>query len=211
MSSERQAHWQNVYATKGEREVSWFEESPRLSLDLIRATGVSSSAAIIDVGGGASRLVDALLAAGFEDVTVLDLSETALATTRARLGATATKVKWITADVTAWEPAQTYDVWHDRAAFHFLDAQDRTAYAERILRAVRPGGHVIIGTFAPDGPERCSGLPVARHDAGSIGRVLGPSFELIESRSQAHRTPGGSIQHFQFSRFRRVPLMLRAG
>ena len=201
----RHSHWEKVYQTKGDRDVSWFEESPRVSLDLIRATGVPTSTSIIDIGGGASRLVDALLDEGFEDITVLDLSEKALATSRARLGAASAHVQWIAADVTIWEPSRTYDVWHDRAAFHFLtDATDRAAYAERVSRAVRPGGHVIIGTFAPDGPERCSGLPVVRHDATSLGKVLGPSFALVESRHHAHDTPAGAIQLFQFSRFRRL-------
>jgi SAM-dependent methyltransferase len=200
----RQTHWQNVYQTKGEREVSWFEESPAISLDLIRATGISGDASIIDIGGGTSRLVDALIDAGFKSITVLDLSEKALATSRARLGRRGDGVNWVVADVTTWRPQQTYDVWHDRAAFHFLpDPDDQAAYAERIRRAVKPGGHVIIGTFALDGPERCSGLPVVRHDAASIGRILGNLFTLIESRRHDHRTPGGAIQHFQFSRFQR--------
>jgi len=204
ISIDRHSHWENVYATKGERDVSWFQESPAISLDLIHATGVKADASIIDIGAGASRLVDALLDEGFEAVTVLDLSEKALARSKARLGARSAKVKWIAADVTAWQPAQAYDLWHDRAAFHFLtDADDRAAYAECVLRAVSPGGHVIIGTFALDGPERCSGLPIVRYDGPSLGRVLGPSFELIESRSHAHHTPSGSIQRFQFSRLRR--------
>jgi 2-polyprenyl-3-methyl-5-hydroxy-6-metoxy-1,4-benzoquinol methylase len=204
-NTDRLSHWETVYQTKGERDVSWFEESPGISLELIRASGAPPSASIIDIGGGASRLADALLDEGFANITVLDLSEKALATSRARLGARSGKVKWIAADVTAWEPSQTYDVWHDRAAFHFLtDAKDRTAYAERVLRAVRTDGCVIIGTFALDGPERCSGLPVVRHDAASLGKVLGPSFALIESRSHAHPTPAGAIQRFQFSRFRRL-------
>ncbi len=202
---ERHAHWENVYQTKGERDVSWFEESPSISLDYIRATGVKPGASIIDIGGGASRLVDALLDEGFEAITVLDLSEKALAASKARLGARSAKVKWVAADVTTWEPSQIYDVWHDRAAFHFLtDPKDRAAYAARVLRAVRPGGHVIIGTFALDGPERCSGLPVVRHDAASLSAILGHSFELIESRNHVHQTPIGNLQRFQFSRFRRL-------
>lgn len=141
---------------------------------------------------------------GFDDIAVLDVSEKALATARARLGERGSQITWIAADVTAWNPAATYDVWHDRAAFHFLtDPADRSAYAERVLRAVRPGGHVIIGTFALDGPERCSGLPVVRYDSASLGAMLGPSFLLLESRSEAHRTPVGAIQHFQFSLFKR--------
>ena len=204
-SPDLRAHWENVYKTKSDRDVSWFEESPAISLELIHATGVNTGASIIDVGGGASQLVDKLLDEGFEAVTVLDLSAKALATSKARLGARGDRVQWLAADVTTWQPSQTYDVWHDRAAFHFLTEQtDRAAYAERVLRAVRPGGHVIIGTFALDGPERCSGLPVTRHDSHSIGQLLGPSFELAEARNHAHHTPSGAIQRFQFSRFRRV-------
>lgn len=165
---------------------------------------MGADASIIDIGGGTSRLVDVLVAEGFRSVTVLDLSEKALATSRERLGIGAERINWIVADVTKWQPAQTYDVWHDRAAFHFLtEPSDRTAYAECVRKAVRPGGHVIIGTFALDGPERCSGLPVARHDAASLGETLGQSFKLIESRRHDHQTPGGTIQRFQFSRFER--------
>jgi SAM-dependent methyltransferase len=201
---ERQTHWQNVYQTKGERDVSWFQEVPAISLNLIQATGVGPDASIIDIGGGASRLVDALVTEGFRSLSVLDVSEKALATSRERLGPRAKNVAWIVADVTAWRPDKSYDVWHDRAAFHFLtDPADRAAYAESVRNAVRPGGHVIIGTFAPDGPERCSGLAVIRHDAASIGNVLGRSFKLVESRRHDHQTPGGSIQRFQFSRFQR--------
>jgi SAM-dependent methyltransferase len=199
---ERQAHWQNVYQTKGERDVSWFEESPAISLALIQATGVGATASIIDIGGGASRLVDALLGEGFHRVTVLDLSDKALTTSRERLGEHGKQVSWIVADVTKWQPTEVFDVWHDRAAFHFLtEPADRAAYAARVQKAVRPGGHVIIGTFALDGPERCSGLPVSRHDAASIGEVLGRSFKFVETRRHEHETPSGVIQRFQFSRF----------
>ena len=201
---ERQSHWQNVYRTKGERDVSWFEETPAISLDLIRATGVGADGSIVDIGGGASRLVDALIAEGFRSLSVLDVSEQALAMSRDRLGPRAEHVTWIVADVTTWRPDKSYDLWHDRAAFHFLtEPGDRAAYAACLRNAVRSGGHVIIGTFAPDGPERCSGLPVLRHDAASIGEVLGPSVKLIESRRHDHQTPGGTIQRFQFSRFQR--------
>jgi len=202
---ERQAHWQNVYRTKGERDVSWFQENPTISLDLIRATGAAADAAIIDIGGGASRLADALISEGYDSITVLDLSEQALAASRNRLGARGARVCWIVADVTAWQAGQSYDVWHDRAAFHFLtEPKDRMAYAECVKKAVRPGGHVIIGTFAPDGPERCSGLPIIRHDATTLGEILGPAFKVIESRRHEHLTPGGTIQRFQFTRFQRM-------
>ncbi len=201
---ERRAHWQNVYQTKGEREVSWFQEMPTISLDLIRATGVGADASIIDIGGGESRLVDVLIAERFHSLSVLDVSEKALATSRERLGPEAANVAWIAADITEWQPGKCYDLWHDRAAFHFLTVPgDRAAYAGCVRAAVGPGGHVIIGTFAPDGPERCSGLPVIRHDAGSIAEVLGASFKLIESRRHDHVTPGGTMQRFQFSRFQR--------
>jgi SAM-dependent methyltransferase len=201
MTNGTQAHWDHIYETKAGNELSWFQEHPAISLDLIRATGAKPGAAIIDIGGGKSRLVDALLDEGF-CASVLDLSGSALAAAKARLGSRSAKVAWITADVTAWEPSETYDLWHDRAAFHFLtEAAGRQAYAERVAKAVRPGGHVIIGTFAPDGPERCSGLPVQRHDAASIGAVLGERFTLVQSRRRDHVTPAGRTQRFQFSTF----------
>ncbi len=187
---EKQAHWQNVYQTKGERDVSWFQEVPAISLELIHATGVGPDASIIDIGGGSSRLVDALLIQGFHSVSVLDISEKSLITVRERLGPRAKLVTWIVADIAEWHADKSYDLWHDRAAFHFLtDPGDRAAYGACVRKAVRPGGHVIIGTFAPDGPQRCSGLPVVRHDSVSIGVVLGPSFKLIESRRHDHQTP----------------------
>lgn len=204
MTQGRQAHWEHIYKTRAESELSWFQERPSVSLDLIRATGAKSNAAIIDIGGGESRLVDVLLDEGFYALTVLDLSETAIAAAKARLGTKAVKVAWILADVTTWEPSNTYDLWHDRAAFHFLtEAADRQAYADRVAKAVHPCGHVIIGTFALDGPEQCSGLPVRRHDAASIGTVLGEKFTLVESRRDDHVTPAGVIQRYQFSLFRR--------
>ncbi|HEX3497512.1 MAG TPA: class I SAM-dependent methyltransferase [Methylocella sp.] len=204
MTNNTQAHWDHIYATKAGSELSWFQEHPAVSLDLIRATGAKPSAAIIDIGGGESRLVDALLDEGFRDITVLDLSEKALTAAKTRLGPKSAKVVWITADVTTWEPLETYDLWHDRAAFHFLtEAAGRKAYVERMAKAVRRGGHVIIGTFALDGPDRCSGLPVLRHDAASVGAVLGQKFSHVDSRCHDHVTPAGRTQRFQFSLFRR--------
>lgn len=200
----RRNHWENVYATKGENQVSWFQDAPEPSLQLIELAGATRSSAIIDIGGGASRLVDCLVSQGYEDVTVLDLSATALASARSRIGDEANRVTWIAADVTVWEPSRTYDVWHDRAAFHFLnDPKDQMAYVARLRRALRPGGHAIIGTFAPDGPERCSGLTVSRYDANSLAATLGSGFELIDTRRHEHATPWGAVQKFQFSTFRR--------
>jgi SAM-dependent methyltransferase len=200
----RQAHWQNVYATKAEREVSWFQENPAPSLDLIAATGISSDAAIIDIGGGASRLVDHLLDNGFRRVSILDLSARALEEAKKRLGRRGDEVDWIVADITAWQPSRMYDLWHDRAALHFLtEPADRDAYVACLKKAVRPGGHVIIATFAPDGPERCSGLPIVRYDAASLSKILSSDFTLFGERRHAHATPWGAVQQFQFSTFRR--------
>ncbi|MDE5452164.1 methyltransferase domain-containing protein [Bradyrhizobium sp. CSA112] len=200
----RQAHWENVYTTKGENEVSWFQQSPAPSLELIVQAGATRTPAIIDIGGGASRLVDNLIEQGFEDVTVLDLSGAALAAAKSRLGADAERVSWIVADATTWEPGRAYDIWHDRAAFHFLtEASDRAAYIARLERALKIGGHAIIATFAPDGPEKCSGLPVARYDSASLGRTLGATFKLVHTQRHEHATPWDSRQNFQFSVFRR--------
>jgi 2-polyprenyl-3-methyl-5-hydroxy-6-metoxy-1,4-benzoquinol methylase len=200
----RRAHWENVYTTKGEKEVSWFQESPAPSLELIALAGLSADASIIDIGGGASRLVDALVDQKIGQITVLDLSAAALDAAKARLGDKGAGVKWVVADVTDWEPSQTYDLWHDRAAFHFLtDQAAQSAYVDRLKKAVRPGGHVIIGTFALDGPERCSGLPIVRYDAAALSAILGTDFNLIDARRHDHATPWGAVQRFQFSTFRR--------
>ena len=204
MGISNKAHWENVYTTKGEREVSWFQDNPAPSLDLIAMTGIPADAAIIDVGGGASRLVDALVERISGRITVLDISAAALDAAKKRLGERAASVTFEIADVTKWQPSQRYDLWHDRAAFHFLtDHADQAAYAERLNKAVKPGGYVIIGTFALDGPERCSGLPIVRHDAASLSAVLGDEFSVIDTRRHDHTTPSGSVQRFQFSTFRR--------
>jgi SAM-dependent methyltransferase len=201
----RKSHWQTVYTTKGENEVSWFQDNPALSLELIDLVRPAHDAAIVDIGGGASRLVDSLLARGFERLTVLDISQAALDVARARLGDRASRVQWVAADVTKWRPAQTFDIWHDRAAFHFLvDAADRAAYVARLKQAVRPGGHAIIGTFAIDGPEKCSGLPVNRYDAARLSAELGTGFALVHARTHDHVTPWKSEQRFQFCVFRRT-------
>lgn len=205
-SEDRRAHWESVYSSKREHEVSWFEENPALSLELIAQVGATMASPIIDIGGGASRLVDRLLQRGFEDVTVLDLSETALERGKARLGKDAARVHWIVADVTSWEPRQTYGIWHDRAAFHFLTNEaDRAAYVVRLRRALQIGGYAIISTFALDGPERCSGLPIMRYDPATLGKTLGREFEFVGSRQHIHATPWGAEQSFQCSVFRHCP------
>lgn len=198
------AHWEEVYTTKDEAGLSWFQDNPALSLELMETVQPPKDAAIIDIGGGASRLADALLDRGFRHITVLDISAAALDLSALRLGRRASKVHWIVDDIREWEPAQRFDVWHDRAAFHFLvDAQDRAAYIARLKLALRPGGHAVIATFANDGPEKCSGLPVHRYDAKELAAELGPEFTLLESRRHDHSTPWNSIQHFQFSIFQR--------
>lgn len=201
--TDRQSHWNTVYATKADDSVSWFEEAPALSIRLIRqATEARGSA--IDIGGGASRLPEALLDLGFADVTCLDLSAEAQRIARARLGERGGRVRWIVADVTGWTPDRRHDVWHDRAALHFLtEPADQARYAAAVANGVASGGIAVIGTFAPDGPERCSGLPVRRHDSASLSALLGEGFKLLSEERHEHRTPGGAIQKFQFSTFRR--------
>ncbi|MDR7224961.1 class I SAM-dependent methyltransferase [Aminobacter aminovorans] len=204
MSDDRASHWETIYRTKTEDQVSWFQQTPEPSLTLLELAGATPDAVIVDIGAGASHLVDVLIGRGFDDVTVLDLSQAALDADHTRLGPDASRVTWIRSDVTDWQPERNYDIWHDRAAFHFLtDAVDQAAYAAVLKRAVKAGGHAIIGTFAPDGPEKCSGLPIVRHDADSIGKLLGGSFELIDTRRHEHRTPWDSVQLFQFSTFRK--------
>jgi ubiquinone/menaquinone biosynthesis C-methylase UbiE len=195
-----------VYRTKSADEVSWFEPHLETSLELIRATGAGRGARILDVGGGASTLVDDLLAAGFEAITVLDVSAQALAIARRRLGEAASRVLWIEGDVTTVDLAPaSVDIWHDRAALHFLiDPSERLAYTRQLRRAVAPGGHVILSAFGPDGPPKCSGLPVHRYDAAGLQAIAGDGFALRESRSEVHRTPSGGAQPFVFCRLQRA-------
>ena len=201
---DRKQHWETVYREKAEDTVSWFQEHPSISLELIR-THCVTTAALIDVGGGASRLVDHLLAEGYTDLTVLDLAEAALLRSRVRLGPQASKPQWLAADVTSWQPSRRYRLWHDRAVFHFLtQAADRTAYLSKLSQALEPGGYALIASFAPDGPERCSGLPVQRYSPESLARELGRGFRPVESRLEAHHTPAGRVQQFQYSVFRKV-------
>lgn len=200
----RLEHWEQVYRTRAPDQVSWYQPEARISLNLIRRVAADRDAAIIDVGGGASTLVDGLLDSGYRDITVLDIASEALAVTRARLGERAGDVRWIDDDiVTADLPAAAYDVWHDRAVFHFLtDAADRARYMDQVKHALRPGGHLIMATFALDGPPRCSGLGVVRYSAESLGVELGNGFELLDSVREEHHTPSGAIQRFQYSLLR---------
>ena len=199
------AHWEDVYTQKRPDEVSWFLETATQSLDLINAIAPQPSDAIIDVGGGASRLVDALLAAGFSDLSILDLSAAALKAAQDRLGDKASRVQWIEADITQIELAPArYDIWHDRAVFHFMTTKEqRDAYKRNLTNALRPSGHVIIATFAENGPEKCSGLPVQRYSVEALSAELGPDFTLIKSCREAHRTPWGSVQEFIYCLFKR--------
>lgn len=201
----RQAHWNQVYQSKAPDEVSWHQTSPTTSLQLIEASGISRDQSMIDVGGGASVLVDCLLDAGFQRPAVLDISMAALAHTRQRLGSRADGVEWVVADVTEFIPSRQFALWHDRAVFHFLtDSDDRRKYVAALQRALSPEGHVIIGTFALDGPAKCSGLDVARYDARAIAAELGAGFQLREQRDETHVTPWNTEQRFSFFRFGRI-------
>ena len=199
-------HWEEVYSTKPTDAVSWFQPHADLSLDIIRSTCLGRDAGIIDVGGGASTLVDDLLANGYTDLTVLDLSGAALSSARKRLGAQESKVRWIEADITSADlPANRYDIWHDRAVFHFLtDPADRAAYVQTVLHSVKPGGHVIVATFGADGPLQCSGLPVMRYSADALHDQFGAAFQLLDHREEEHHTPSGAVQQFVYCYCRRI-------
>lgn len=202
IEDERHAHWQSVYGTKAPGDVSWFQERPDVSLALIEATGLPNDAAILDVGGGASTLVDHLLASGHSALAVLDISEAALSHARARLGDDAQRVAWIAADVTRLLPAAPVDIWHDRAVLHFLTARsERKAYFDTFRAALKAGGWAVIAGFAPGGPLKCSGLDIVQHDSASLMELLGPGFELIETRNEVHRTPWGAEQAFRYHLF----------
>jgi 2-polyprenyl-3-methyl-5-hydroxy-6-metoxy-1,4-benzoquinol methylase len=197
-------HWENVYRTKQPDEVSWYRPHLDTSLALIEAAVPDRDACIIDVGGGASTLVDDLLARGYRNLSVLDLSSAALDISKARLGEGAQSVDWRCGDVrTAQLPANEYDLWHDRAVFHFLtSAEDRPAYVRQIQRSVKPGAHVIVATFGPEGPTKCSGLDVVRYAPDALRGELGPRFRLVQHRTERHETPAGRIQPFTYGHFR---------
>ena len=193
-------HWEQIYSTRATDAVSWYQEHAGHSLELIETTGISNAASIIDVGGGASTLVDDLLAKNYQDITVLDLSLAALDSAKERLGARASSVTWLASDITTTElPPHTYDLWHDRAVFHFLTTpEDRHAYVQAVLRSVRPGGHVIVATFAEDGPLQCSGLPVMRYSASKLHAEFGEAFTLVSHDKELHHTPYGTAQQFTY-------------
>ncbi|NIM50884.1 MAG: methyltransferase domain-containing protein [Gemmatimonadales bacterium] len=200
------SHWERVYAAKSPWEVSWYQLHPTLSLRLIEMCELGPEAGIIDVGGGTSNLVDELLARGFADLALLDISERALDQNRARLGPKAQNVEWIAADVTAFEPPRRWHLWHDRAVFHFLtEAEDRAGYRRALNEAVLADGFVIVATFGLKGPKRCSGLDVVRYSAKSLAAELGPEYELVQAQDEAHKTPSGKTQAFTYCLFRRSP------
>ncbi len=198
-------HWEGVYAAKSPEQVSWYQPHLTQSLQLIEQTGVGPDGYVIDIGCGASTLVGDLLERGFRHVTALDVSAEALRLARERLGERAGSVEWLQGDVTQVAlPAQRYDLWHDRATFHFLtEAADRQRYVETVRRAVKPGGHVIIAAFDADGPTRCSGLPAARYGADAVRDAFGGGFRLIDSVREAHRTPAGAEQLFRYFHLQR--------
>lgn len=205
-TDERRSHWQGVWTSKQAEAVSWFQPEPATSLALIAKAELRKDAGIVDIGGGASRLVDRLLDKGYAHIAVLDVSDAALEVAHQRLGARGDDVTWIDSDVLEWRPVPgLFELWHDRAVFHFLTRpEEQKAYRNVMMTALVPGGWAVLGTFAPDGPEKCSNLPVARHDAASLARILGPDFDMIEELRENHLTPGGAVQKFCWSVFRRV-------
>jgi SAM-dependent methyltransferase len=197
-SRERLTHWDGVYSGRGPTEMSWFQANPTVSLELFDLLGVSPKSAVIDVGGGASLLVDHLVERGFEDVSVLDVSDAALRRARSRFTSRA-PVTWVRGDVLSWGSERDFDLWHDRAVFHFLtDAADRLTYLTTMHRSLRPGGAVIIGTFAADGPDHCSGLPVARYSPDQLADAIGAEFDIVAVRREVHTTPTGAGQPFSW-------------
>jgi ubiquinone/menaquinone biosynthesis C-methylase UbiE len=199
MSAASEGHWERVYETRSTDEVSWFQAEPSVSRRLVEAA-VGTNGSVVDVGAGASRLVDLLLDDGFADLTVLDVSARALAVVRERLAGRSSAVTWVHGDVLDWHPGRSFDVWHDRAVFHFLtDPEDRSRYVDLVQRVVHPGGTVIVATFAADGPTHCSGLPVSRSDAAGLATVFGEAFMLGHAEREEHLTPSGALQPFTWA------------
>lgn len=205
-NADLQRHWQTVYETRAVDSVSWYRPHLETSLRLLELAAPDRAAAVIDAGAGSSTLVDDLLTHGYRNLTLLDLSRAALEQTQARLGENSKTLIWVAEDLlTTTFPEKAYDVWHDRAVFHFLTAEEqRVAYLRQLRHALKPGGHVILGTFGAEGPTRCSGLEIARYDAAGQQCALGETFELRESLSELHQTPSGGVQQFQYGLFRRL-------
>jgi ubiquinone/menaquinone biosynthesis C-methylase UbiE len=203
---QRKEHWESVYATKAADAVSWFQEHAVSSLQLIKELTTDKQSSVIDIGGGASTLADDLLAAGYSDLTVLDISEAALEVAKNRLGPSSQRIQWLVADITQVQlPEAKYAIWHDRAVFHFLtQPSDRRTYINLLQRSVEQGGHVVIATFAEDGPTKCSGLPVVRYTAESLRAELGNAFALRRQLKEAHQTPFGTTQNFIFCCFEKA-------
>ena len=197
---ELNTYWDRIYNTKASNAVSWYRPHLETSLELIRRVASERTASIIDVGGGESTLVDDLVSHGYVNPTVFDISSVAIDKTKERMGSTSNEVRWLVGDITTAElEPHAYDVWHDRAVFHFLTAQsDRFAYVRQVARSVRKGGHVIVSTFGPDGPTKCSGLDVVRYDADSLHREFGIQFRLLGSSKEVHQTPFGTVQQFLY-------------
>jgi SAM-dependent methyltransferase len=203
-ASAARAHWQRVYTQRPPDQLSWYEAVSRRSLSLVREGRMDLDAAILDVGGGASKLAAGLLDAGYSDVTVADISPASLAGARGDLGSAADRITWVEADVRSHDFGRRFDLWHDRALFHFMvEPEDRDGYLRTLRRSLKTGGHALIATFAPDGPSRCSGLPVARYDADRLAATLGDDFELVRSSQDDHRTPSGRSQRFVYTHLRR--------
>jgi 2-polyprenyl-3-methyl-5-hydroxy-6-metoxy-1,4-benzoquinol methylase len=201
---DKTAHWENVYQTKSSTEVSWYEPDPKQSLDLILEAAGEKRGRIIDVGGGQSFLVDRLLDSGFKQVAVLDISSAAIQATKARLGERASQVEWVVADITQAESLGEFDIWHDRAVFHFItDPDDRQRYMKLLKRSLPIGGHFIVGTFAKGGPEKCSGLTICQYDAATMQEALGQSFVLLKCSEYVHTTPSAKPQLFFFGVYKR--------
>ena len=203
---DRKKHWWDVYQEKSSSELSWYQKEPKLSLELIRSTNAASNDAIIDIGAGTSVLVDYLKKENYTNLTVLDISENAIAIAKKRLGKSAKSINWIVSDITKFDVFQKFSLWHDRALFHFLtDPSDRGIYVKALINAVRPEGHLIIATFAIGGPKKCSGLEIVQYDSEKMIAELGDNFKLVEERKEVHITPANKEQKFNFFLFRRVP------
>lgn len=205
MKADLKEHWENIYSNKKLEEVSWYQPTPETSLNFIAELDLPKDAAIIDVGGGDSFLVDNLLKLGFTNISVLDISGGALKRAKERLGKVAEKVTWIEADASAFQPQQQYDLWHDRAAFHFLtDEEKKGSYLKNLENSVKPGGYVILGTFSDKGPDKCSGIVIRKYSTGELGSLLSSDFKKLKCMNLDHHTPWDSVQNFSFCSFQKL-------